>query len=204
MKKLRYNYGNYTIPKDVFGGVCVDIGCNNGSFLLNNLNNFKKIHAYEPNTELYHMLVAEYGKYNNISIYNNALSNIDDKRVVLVKNNFTDDDGSYGIYNEERADIWNKNNIICEINSISINTVLENIGGRIDYLKMDCECGEYDGLLNKKIKDISYIGIEIHHQLGFDKYTELFDYISLTHVSDKPCNYTYDYNQEYLFKNKLI
>lgn len=204
MKKLRYNYGNYTIPESMYGGISVDIGCNNGSFLFNNINNFKKIYAYEPNIELFNLLTDEYKKYKNIKIFNNAILNVDNKRVSLVRHNHTEDDGSCAIYNEDREDLWSKNNLICEVSSISIETILNNIGGSIDYLKMDCECSEYDGLLNKNLNSISYIGIEIHNQLGSKKYTELFDHICLTHTPNIPCTYIQGMNQEYLFKNKSL
>lgn len=204
IENLRHNLGSYIIPEKTKNGIAVDIGCNNGSFLNNNLLFFKKIYAYEPNINLYKLLKNRYGKYNHIEINNKCLSDTDDKCLKLVHHNFTTDDGSFAIYNADRKDIWDESNLICDAYSISIDTILNNVGGFIDYLKIDCECGEYEGLLNKNLKNISYIGIEMHHQLGETKYKELYDYISLTHNSNKDLNYISGDNQEYLFTNKLI
>ena len=99
MEQLRYNYGNYTIPADVHGGIAVDIGCNNGTFLLKNKNIFSKIHAYEPNKGLFDLLQKVHNE-QHITIFNNALDSVDGNIVNLAKYTFNDDDGSYGIYTE--------------------------------------------------------------------------------------------------------
>ena len=44
----------------------------------------------------------------------------------------------------------------------------------------------------------------MHNQLGIKKYTELYDYMCLTHNPNKECDYTLGKNQEYLFTNKLL
>jgi FkbM family methyltransferase len=150
------------------------------------------------------MLIEEYYKYEHIKLYNNALSNIDNKTVILVKNNHTDDDGSYSVYNEERETMWSENNLVNEVNSISIETIINDIGGIIDYLKIDCECGEYDGLLNKPLESIKYIGIEMHGQLGKEKFQELYEYISRTHTSNTLDTYYENCNVEMFFTNKSL
>jgi len=204
MEKLRYNYGNYEIPIDVHGGICVDVGCNNGSFLLNNKKIFKAIHAYEPNLDLYALLVNEYKHDEHISIFNKAIGKNDGDILSLVKYTFNNDDGSYGIYDESRSNYWNEDNKVCHVESISLETILKNIGGKINYLKMDCECSEYNGLMNKNLEFIDYIGIELHGQLGLEKYNNLYNFILNTHTTNDVVNWNDNHNQEILFKNKKL
>jgi FkbM family methyltransferase len=83
------------------------------------------------------------------------------------------------------GDTWS-DTVICEVPMVDLETVIDRVGGRIDYLKMDCETSEYPILMNKDISNIGYIGIELHGQMGIDHWNELGTWISRTHDGFPP------------------
>jgi len=79
------------------------------------------------------------------------------------------------------ADCYNLDNYE-EVPTISLERIFEMLNiTKIDYLKIDCEGGEYDFLMNKNLGNINYIGIEIHIHLGKEKMNELITHIEKTH-----------------------
>ena len=63
-----------------------------------------------------------------------------------------------------------------------LETVIARTGSEeIGYLKIDVECSEYDILWGKYLRDIKYIGIELHCQLGALRWRQLVVWISETH-----------------------
>ena len=204
--KLNYNLeciGNYYIPNDVKNGIAVDIGGNTGYFSLTYKEYFKKIYLYEAQRECYSICVNRLKEYENINIYNEAVSNTSNNYVNLLKHK-SDDSGSVCVFNsnlEEKE--WTDIIVDSNIKTISLEDILYRCGGYIDYLKIDCETSEYDILINKKLDNIKYIAIEIHWQIGKKQWDELLGYI-LTYF-DIVINNDISYgnsNKEYLFKHK--
>lgn len=203
VNNLRHNFGHYPVPQVCKGGIAVDIGCNNGCFLSTYKNFFKEIHAYDANYFLIQKLKQEFADNKNIFLNNYAVSDKDNEILNLVKNKHTDEDGSFAIHKktiENFTDNWDANIVICEVKSISLDSITSKFK-TIDYLKIDCETSEYEFFMNKDLSNINYIGIELHNQLGLERYTELFNFISVTHDANQPCNYREMCHQEILFTN---
>jgi hypothetical protein len=73
----------------------------------------------------------------------------------------------------------------------------------IDYIKIDCETSEYSFLMNKNLSKLRYIGVELHHHIGLDRYNELLNWIKKTHdLIHGDDTYMFGYNKEVLFKLK--
>jgi len=211
MKAQIHNYnniGNYVVPEECMGGICVDIGGNTGVFSLTYKDFFSKIHIYEPQTECNKIIRDRISGSHNLSLFNEAVfsesghvlsmishSNLDSGSVALNVENISNNLLSTG---------WTNNIVDIKVNTISLEDVLERIGGHIDYLKIDCETSEYNFLMNKELKNIKYIGIELHCQLGYDKYNELLNYILKYFDIVEPFDPSYNasLHKEVLFKSK--
>ena len=196
--KLRYNLGYYPIPKDSCGSVAVDIGCNNGCFLQSYAHLFSKIHAYEANYFLVQKLKEKFDK-NHISIYHKAVSEKDDKKLKLLSHPSMED-GSFAIEKSNVRPDWEGQDFVCEVESISLNSIMKKAGGYVGYMKIDCETSEYELLINKDLRNIEYLALELHAQLGYEKYNELYDFICQTHTPSQEVSFVENKHQELLFK----
>ena len=86
----------------------------------------------------------------------------------------------------ENGSGWKSENIIDVVNTISIDSIIENYG-TINLLKIDVEGAEYEFLLNKDLSKINYITGEFHFEQ--EKKDELNDWISKTHKRFKVSGY---------------
>ena len=48
---------------------------------------------------------------------------------------------------------WKNNKVINKAKTISLEDVLERCGGKINYMKCDCETSEYNFLMNKNLDE---------------------------------------------------
>jgi FkbM family methyltransferase len=198
---LRENFGTYIVPENCKGGIAVDIGCNNGCFLTRYSNYFREIHAYEPNIYLFNLLKKKYSNQQHIYFYNEAIYHTLNEVLSLVKYNHNDEDGSFAVFTDNSKEHWSLENEICKVKTVDIDTVVQRCSQRnIEYLKMDCETGEYYGLINKDLTPFKFIGIELHGQLSAARYRELYEYITSTHTCNIQC--IPGTNQEMLFSKK--
>jgi FkbM family methyltransferase len=176
------NLGNYIIPREVVGGIAVDIGSNVGGFIEQASQLFKKIYYYEPIKECFEICSKISSKYDHIHGYNVAVSS---KRgvanVIMHKNCLAGSSAvdclSSDILSLEHGD---RNNIN-QTNTISLTDVFDHVKENIDYMKCDCEISEYDIFMNQDLSKIKYIGIELHWQMGEERYSELVNYMLQTH-----------------------
>lgn len=202
--ELEYNYGHYIVPENIKDGVAVDIGANNGFFIEKYKNFFNKICAYEANFFLCEKLKEKFQNNDNIEIYNNAVSNNSGEILKLVKYKWSNTNGCFAILKNETIKEWDANEVVCETISINIEDILKKFSNKIDFIKIDCETSEYDFLINKDLKSIKYIALELHCQLGKEKYTELYNFILKTHKADQELNYRDGEHQEILFSNLAL
>lgn len=197
---LKYNLGHYIVPPDTKNGIAVDVGSNNGCFINSFKEHFSKIDAYEANFFLSEKLNEIFSELDHIKIYNKAVSAHDNNILKLLAHKYSDDNGSSCIEKETQDKHWDE--FICEVESISIESILKNNNNRIDYMKIDCETSEYEFLMNKDLQNIKYIAIEMHSQLGIEKYTDLYNFICKTHLPNQHLNYRNNAHQEILFIKK--
>lgn len=180
---LRYDdhFGNYPIPEISEKSKIVDIGANKGLFTEFASKKYETVHTYEPILRLAELIKSK--NLHNVTVFNECVGPAIGKTKIVAHTNR--DSGSsateYAI-NEviERKRDWS-DLVINECETVDLETVLKRIGGSVDYLKMDCENSEYSILMNKDLSSIRFLGIEIHCQMGIDKWNELKNFVSKTH-----------------------
>ena len=196
-----YNLGNYIVPQETIGGICIDIGCNVGSFIKQYVHHFREIYYYEPITLCYEICQKFSKNYKHIHGNNLAVWSESNKSVNILSH-LNNDSGSSAIECEILNEEWEHKNIINSVKTISLNDILDSINHPIDYCKCDCENSEYFIFMNNDIDRIKYIGMEIHWQMGQRKQSELIEYISKTHDLISGSKIFSNYNREILFKRK--
>lgn len=197
------NLGNYNVPEEVINGLCFDIGSNFGDFTNKYVDFFSKIYFFEPQLTLFNKIVERFAKYDHVKGFNKAVwhtSNIDLEMVAHTNTDL----GSVGVNSELLNDDWTDNKIN-NVKSISIEEIYNMVDNQIiDYMKIDCETSEYSFLINKDLSKIKFIGIELHHHIGEEKYNELLNWIKKTHdLINGDDSYEFDTNKEVLFKLKI-
>jgi len=155
--------------------VIVDIGFNYGLFSMVSLkNNPSKIIAFEPNPKL----VSNYQKFFNhekIELHQKAVSN----KAGIVTFNENNDPGMSTLL----SDINTHNiNATYEVELINFYQFLQkNNINQIDYLKVDCEGGEYDifdSIPNEYLTNqVKKIALEFHHKFEDEKVQKLYNKI---------------------------
>jgi len=101
---------------------------------------------------------------------------------------------------------WTDNIIDNNCLTICLNDIIERIGGNVDYMKIDCETSEYYLLMDKDLRHIKYMGIELHWQMGKENFNNLVSHI-LKYFNNKfnvNLNYPIGYNIEVFFESKYI
>jgi len=173
-----YNLGEYSIPIDCQKDVCVDIGANVGSFTLEQAQSFKVVHFYEPFEPCFNIVKDKTKTLGNVTGWKEAVY-LQDNASLLLMSHFNHDSGSIGLKTSCLNEHWVKE--IGITTTVSLPTVLRRVGGRINYLKVDCETSEYYFLILQDLSNIDYIGIELHWQMGVKKYNNLIYHITKTH-----------------------
>lgn len=137
------------------GDVVVDIGTNYGFFVQSIINNKpSEIHCYEPAPTVFERLKSNFSFLNNIKFYNEAVSSINGKTkfqddVSTASNRISNtNDGYY-------------------VDTISIDSVIERINGRINYLKIDCEGCEKEiffKISSDNLSKVDKVVVEYHSE----------------------------------------
>lgn len=187
------------VPKDAYGGTCVDIGANVGSFLAVHADKFDKVHFYEPYFPCYERCVAQALHSSAFVVgFNQAVSDEDREEVKLVAH-FNHDAGSSALQNAAINDHWTTEQV-ATCASVSLKTVLRRIGGFIDFLKCDAETSEYDIFMQQDLSAIQYIALELHWQMGEKRWGDVLSWILRSHKLDGAMPvYQQECNHELLF-----
>jgi hypothetical protein len=124
------------LPNDIV----IDVGANVGGFsLLASTRTKNKIISVEP--VLYDVLEE------------NILLNKKKDQIIPLKAAFGD--------GNEKEITWGKT---VRVNGITLSKLLKMAGGRCDFLKMDCEGGEWDGILQcDELDKIGRVAMEYHY-----------------------------------------
>jgi hypothetical protein len=167
--------GSYFIPSDLHdNSVLVDIGANIGTFLINTSHKFKNVFFFEASYENYLKCldnIENYGIENCIGFHLAAFK--ETGKIIFLHKHNNSDHGSNSII-ENHPD-WT--NIKQPVFTISLEDIFMYLGvDRINYLKCDIECAEYDLFMNKDLSKIDYLSIELHNQLG-EKRDELMQHL---------------------------
>lgn len=130
--------------------VIVDVGGNIGLFSLWARHLFPKasIHVYEPNERVYPLLEHNVAA-SNIETYKNAVSSIDGCGELV-------DEGDSRLASAKIAPSG-------EIEFVSLKSVILDVGGKIDLLKLDCEGGEWEIFNDREsFKQVDRVRMEYH------------------------------------------
>jgi len=202
MEIKKHNLGRYVVPNDTKNGVCLEIGANVGSFTEKYSSHFKLIHYYEPISECFNIVQEKLKSKNHIVGFNLAGYNSSNEYLKLVLHK-SRKSGSTALKTNILNEEWS-NEILEKVKTISLDDMIKNMGvNEIDYCKSDCETSEYYIFLNMNLSNIRYIGIEIHHQLGKNRWEELINYLLKTHECvSNDTNYQEGKNKEFLFKRR--
>jgi len=137
------------------GDVVVDIGANYGFFVQSILDKEpSEIYCYEPSPVVFKHLVDNHSDNDNINFFNVAISS---KNGII---RFKDD-----VYSSSNR--ISDNDEGYDVNTIDINTLVENISKKIDFLKIDCEGCEkdiFETITSENLKKIEKIVIEYHNE----------------------------------------
>jgi len=159
--------------------VVVDIGASVGPFSFSVLDKKPKhIFCLEPHVDLFKVLNKNLN-FKNITCINAGL---------LEKNGIVD---WKGIYNPDSMDMWSIN---CSVNGITFNSLLKDYNiEKIDFLKIDCEGGEYyffdDNNLSWIFNNVKKIAGEWHfHNLELKNKFRNFRDNFLAKIPDKNLN----------------
>lgn len=161
----------------------VDMGCNVGGFSQAFNYRFQRILAIDASS----YNVNEYrNRHPHIVLHNAAFSK--DGEVVRLKKYMGDADDDTNSGNFSITGFVYENNKhgfrgdeYEEVQTISLETILEMVGGNIGLLKIDIEGAEFDVLYQKDLSKINFITGEFHNFLGKEKQEKLFGWIETTH-----------------------
>ncbi len=143
----------------------IDIGSLVGSFTLWAHEQWPhaKIYSYEPNPQSYELLMKNIQEANvdgRIKSYNIAIWGRDDE---LQLHRFYDTPGCNSIFEKQPFAGTYLDSIT--VKAKKLNSIIEEIGSKIDFLKIDCEGSEYEILYNldkEKLQKIQFIALEYH------------------------------------------
>ena len=127
--KSEIEHGVYTKFFDVEpNDIVFDIGASVGPFTNFIINKFpKEVHCFEPSKDLFETLSKNFKNYSNIFLNCYAISNYDMDHVII--------DSVYDLDNSQNPNI---------VNAITFKSYIENNNiKKIDFLKTDCEGGEW-------------------------------------------------------------
>jgi len=151
----------------------VDVGALIGSFTLWAQEQWPNaiINAYEPDPESFEYLKKniEWVKSKKILAFNSAVWS-ENKQLTLHR--FANTPGNNTVVYEKRP-FTSETEELLKINTRKISDVIKEIGGKIDFLKLDCEGSEYNilySLSRSELKKIKFMVIEFHE---FDNFLKL-------------------------------
>ncbi len=190
----------YRIPSrfDSQNPVAVDIGANVGAFPIVNSNKFFKIICFEPSTYSYEECKRNTRKLKNVQVYKFAVSDTSNKTLKLKPYKSSNVSGNASTLD---SDWWDESKYEL-VKTISLEDIYNKLN-KIDYLKVDCEGGEYDFLISKDLSKIDYLAIEIHIQLG-DKAVELMSYLDKYFVRITESGDGVTMHKEIIYKNRRL
>jgi FkbM family methyltransferase len=163
--------------------VVIDLGCNVGGF--SQAWNYRFHNILAIDASLYN--VEHYKSKHKNKVLHKAIYSKDGEIVKLKKYMVDGNDTNSGNFSITGF-VYSHNNHgwggdeYEEVETISLETILQMVGGNIGLLKIDVEGAEVDALLNKDLSKIKYITGEFHNFLGKETQTKLFNWIENTHM----------------------
>ena len=151
----------------------IDIGVAFGDFSIWYAKTYprSRINAFEPHPDSFELanLNIQTNSITNIRLQNKAVGSND--RIENINFNFRTAPGSHSLCDNKS----NQNTETQQVSFLSLKNILANISS-IDLIKLDCEGGEYDILLNSSnetIQKIRFLVMEWHDGITSHNHHEL-------------------------------
>jgi FkbM family methyltransferase len=139
----------------------LDIGANKGFFTLNALQKgASKVYSVEPVKHSYEQIKKLLNDFPNVEPINKAIG--ENNGIVSM---FVDSDASATNCVTTYGDMFGRESNKVEVESVNINTLIEQINSDINYMKVDCEGSEFElfkTISEKNLKSICKMVIETH------------------------------------------
>jgi FkbM family methyltransferase len=143
------------------GDVVLDIGANKGFFTLNALQKgASKVYSVEPVKHSYEQIKKLLKDFPNVEPINKAIGETNGTISM-----FVDPDASATNCVTAYGDMFGRESNVVEVESVNINTLIEQINVGIDYMKVDCEGSEFElfkTISEKNLMSIGKMAIETH------------------------------------------
>jgi FkbM family methyltransferase len=143
------------------GDIVLDIGANKGFFTLNALQKgASKVYSVEPVKHSYEQIKKLLNDFPNVEPINKAIG--ENNGIVSM---FVDSDASATNCVTTYGDMFGRESNKVEVESVNINTLIEQINSDINYMKVDCEGSEFElfkTISEKNLKSIYKMVIETH------------------------------------------
>jgi FkbM family methyltransferase len=143
------------------GDVVLDIGANKGFFTLNSLQKgASKVYSVEPVNHSYEQIKKLLTDFPNVNPINKAIGETNGTISM-----FIDSDASATNCVTTYGDMFGRESNKVDVESININTLIEQIDSRINYMKVDCEGSEFElfkTITEQNLKNINKLVIETH------------------------------------------
>lgn len=195
------NLGNYEIPASCRDGMCVDVGANVGDFTALAAARFRRVQYYEPYRPCFERVHARMEGQPHVTGYQEAVYAQAGVQVALAAH-FNRDAGSLAVRSDLLNADWDVD--VGTARTVDFPLLLARAGGRIDYLKCDCETSEYALLMGRDLSAVGFIGLELHWQMGASRFSRLLEHISRTHDTDRWPRWAEEGNVELLFRPRRV
>jgi FkbM family methyltransferase len=143
------------------GDIVLDIGANKGFFTLNALQKgASKVYSVEPVKQSFEQIKKLLHDFPNVEPINKAISETNGTITM-----FVDSDASATNCVTTYGDMFGRESNKVDVESININTLIEQIDSRINYMKVDCEGSEFElfkTITEQNLKNINKLVIETH------------------------------------------
>ena len=143
------------------GDVVLDIGANKGFFTLDALQKgASKVYSVEPVKHSYEQIKKLLNDFPNVEPINKAISETNGTITM-----FVDSDASVSNCVTSHGHIFGRDSNKVEVESVNINTLIEQINEKINFMKVDCEGSElelFKTISEKNLKNIDKLVIETH------------------------------------------
>jgi FkbM family methyltransferase len=162
------DYYDYSIEDMRKTDVVLDIGANNGGFSLRVASKVKHVYAVEPLFTDIAKKNIELNNVNNITVFDCGLG-----------------DGEMELKYGDRTK---------KVKCLPLTEIIKQCGGHIDFLKFDCEGGEWS-IKPEELQGIRRIEAEIHHLKDMPHFSEFEDTLKKA---------GFDYEKEILSKELML
>jgi FkbM family methyltransferase len=143
------------------GDVVLDIGANKGFFTLNALQKrASKVYSVEPVNHSYEQIKKLLNDFPNVEAINKAIGETNGTISM-----FVDSDDSATNCVTTYGEMFGRESNKVDVESVNINTLIEQIDSKINYMKVDCEGSEFElfkTITEQNLKNIDKLVIETH------------------------------------------